>query len=115
MRSVQSSEQTCGAACLRMILESLGSLYDEATIAHYCGVTPVGCTIQDLVIGAQALGFNAALMTVHGEPGAVLALSNEAPFVAMIDLAALYGGAMFQWHFVVPIQVQGADVVFHDL
>src|SRR3989442_989773 len=93
----QSSEQTCGAACLRMLFASVGVVHDEATIAQRCGLTPLGCTVQDLVAGAQALGFNAALLPTSGGPAAIAALSNETPFVAMIDLASLYQqGPMFQ-------------------
>src|SRR5687768_1999480 len=100
----QSSEQTCGAACLRMLLAALGVTHDEAIIAQHCGLTPLGCTVQDLVTGAQALGFHAALLPVFGEPAAIAALSNQTPFVAMIDLASLGSpGPMFQWHFVVPL------------
>src|SRR5438094_220077 len=92
----QSSQQTCGAACLRMLFAALGTSLDEAIIAQHCGLTPLGCTVQDLVIGAQALGFNAALLPIYGEPAAVAALSNELPFVTMIDLASLYNqGPMF--------------------
>jgi ABC-type bacteriocin/lantibiotic exporter with double-glycine peptidase domain len=111
----QSNEQTCGAACLRMLLGALGASHDEGTIAQHCGLTPLGCTIQDLVTGAQALGFNAALLPVFGEPAAIAALSNETPFVAMIDLASLSGqGPMFQWHFVVPLALAQDEVTFHD-
>lgn len=110
----QSSEQTCGVACLQMLFAALGSTYDEATIAQHCGMTPLGCTVQDLVTGAQALGFNVALLPVYGEPDALAALSNDMPFVAMIDLAGLHSGPMFQWHFVVPVALAHGDVVFHD-
>ena len=110
----QSTEQNCGPACLRMIFAALGVTRDEATIAHSCGMTALGCTIHDLVLAAQALGFHAALLSIYGEPGAVAALSSELPFVAMIDLAGLHGGAMFQWHFVVPLASGRAEVVFHD-
>src|SRR5262245_28557093 len=98
----QTSQQTCGAACLRMLFAGLGATLDEGTIAQACGTTALGCTVQDLVTGAQALGFSAGLLPIYGEPDAVLALSNDLPFVAMIDLAGLHGGPMFQWHFVVP-------------
>jgi ABC-type bacteriocin/lantibiotic exporter with double-glycine peptidase domain len=110
----QSSQQTCGAACLRMLLAGLGSTQDEATVAQRCGTTALGCTVQDLVTGAQALGFNAALLPNYSEPDAVLSLSNDVPFVAMIDLAGLLDGPMFQWHFVVPVALAKGDVVFHD-
>ena len=111
----QGSEQTCGAACLRMLFAALGVTHDEAAIAQHCAVTPLGCTVQDLVAGAQALGFNAALLPVSGEPAAIAALSNDAPFVAMIDLASLTSqGPMFQWHFVVPLGVTQDRVAFHD-
>ena len=111
----QSSEQTCGAACLRMLFAALGASHDEATIAQHCGLTPLGCTVQDLVSGAKALGFNAGLLPVFGEPAAIAALSNETPFVAMIDLASLSGqGPMFQWHFVVALALTQDEVTFHD-
>ena len=100
----QSSEQTCGPACLRMLFAALGAAADEATVAQRCGVTGLGCTVQDLVAGAQAFGFNAVLMPVRSEPDAIAALSQLAPFVAMIDLASVYNTLpMFQWHFVVPL------------
>lgn len=111
----QSSEQTCGAACLRMLFAGLGMTHDEATIAQHCGITSLGCTVQDLIAGAQALGFNAAMLSVSGEPLAVAALSMETPFVAMIDLASLTNqGPMFQWHFVVPLELAQDEVTFHD-
>ena len=111
----QSSEQTCGAACLRMLLAAHGITHDEATIAQLCGTTQLGCTIQDLITGTQALGFQAALLPISGEPDAVAALSNQTPFVAMIDLASLTTqGPIFQWHFVVPLGVAQDIVAFHD-
>jgi ABC-type bacteriocin/lantibiotic exporter with double-glycine peptidase domain len=110
----QSSAQTCGAACLRMLFASLGAAHDEAAIAQQCGMTVLGCTVQDLVRGAETLGFNAVMMPIHGEPDAVAALSNDLPFVAMIDLSALSGGPMFQWHFVVALSSDQVEVVFHD-
>ena len=65
--------------------------------------------------GAQALGFKAALLPVSGEPAAIAALSNEAPFVAMIDLASLTNqGPMLQWHFIVPLALVQDEVTFHD-
>jgi ABC-type bacteriocin/lantibiotic exporter with double-glycine peptidase domain len=111
----QTSVQTCGAACLRMLFANLGVTHDEATIAQHCGITPLGCTVQDLITGAQSLGFKAAMLSVSGATLAVAALSNEAPFVAMIDLATLTNqGPMFQWHFVVPLELAQGEVTFHD-
>src|SRR5579871_1541827 len=108
----QSSEHACGAACF---FAALGASHDEAIIAQQCGLTPLGCTVQDLVSGAKALGFHAALLPAFGEPAAIAALSNATPFVAMIDLASLTGqGPMFQWHFVVPLGLAQDEVTFHD-
>jgi hypothetical protein len=45
---------------------------------------------------------------------AVAALSQTGPFVAMIDSAGLSGGPMFQWHFVVILEITGSEVAFHD-
>jgi len=111
----QSREQTCGAACLRMLFANLGVAHDEATIAGHCGVTAVGSTVHDLVAGAQALGFNAALLPVLREADAMAALAQQTPFVAMIDSGTLVeGGPMFQWHFVVPLGSAQGRVTFHD-
>ena len=111
----QSNEQTCGAACLRMLGAALGVAQDEATIAQYCGVTELGCTIQDLVIGARAMGLQAEILPVFGRPEALEALGHQLPCIAMIDVASLYGiMPMFQWHFVVPVALQHDGVTFHD-
>ncbi len=111
----QSSEQTCGPTCLRMVFAALGATHDEATIAQHCALTPLGCTVQDIVSGAQGMGFNAAVLSVFDEPAAIAALSNETPFVAMIDLASLSNQLpMFQWHFVVPLALVQDEVTFHD-
>src|SRR5437879_4987373 len=111
----QTSEQTCGAACLRMLFAALGVVHEEAIIAQHCALTALGSTVQDLITGAQALGFNAELLQTFGDPAAAIALSNQTPFVAMIDLAGLYGrGPLFQWHFVVPVRLDSAHVIFHD-
>ena len=68
-----------------------------------------------MVTGAQTMGFNAAVLSVFDEPAAIAALSNQTPFVAMIDLASLSPqGLMFQWHFVVPLALVQDEVLFHD-
>ena len=111
----QASEQTCGAACLRMLFAAMGVLRDEATIAKCCEMTALGCTVQDLVRGAQSMGLNAEVLPIRRETEAIAALSNSAPFVAMIDLANMYGrGLMFQWHFVVMLALADDNVTFHD-
>jgi ABC-type bacteriocin/lantibiotic exporter with double-glycine peptidase domain len=111
----QSSEQTCGAACLRMLGAALGVAQNEATIAQYCGITELGCTVQDLVIGAHAMGLQAEMLPVFSWSAAIETLVQHAPFVAMIDLASLYGiTPLFQWHFVVPLTLQNDVVMFHD-
>ena len=98
-----------------MLFAVLGVAHDEAVIAQHCGVTSLGCTVQDLVTGAHTFGFHAVLLPVFGEAAAIAALSKETPFVAMIDLASLGSpGPMFQWHFVVPLALGQNDVLFHD-
>jgi ABC-type bacteriocin/lantibiotic exporter with double-glycine peptidase domain len=63
----QSREQACGRACLRMLAARLGRTIDEATIAQSCGMTSLGCTIQDLLAGAQVLAFQAKLLRISSE------------------------------------------------
>lgn len=110
----QSQEQNCGATCLRMILAALSHSIEESVIARQCATTRLGCTVQDLVSGAQSLGFNATMLATSSESQAIQALSNLVPFIAMIDLAELTGGAMFQWHFVVPLSLGSDRVTYHD-
>jgi hypothetical protein len=46
---------------------------------------------------------------------AIEALIHQVPFIAMIDVASLYGTTpMFQWHFVVPLALQNERVLFHE-
>ena len=80
----QSSEQTCGATCLRMLGTALGAGHDEATIAQYCGTTELGCTLQDLVVGAHAMSLQAEILPFFGWPASIEALMHQAPFIAMI-------------------------------
>jgi ABC-type bacteriocin/lantibiotic exporter with double-glycine peptidase domain len=111
----QTDEQNCGAACVRMLCAALGKSYDEATLARYCNVTPLGCTVNDLVAGAQLAGLAAQVLPIPGEASARAALSNDVPFVAMIELTNLYGaGSMFLWHFVVPLELASDMVSFRD-
>ncbi|HEY7157828.1 MAG TPA: cysteine peptidase family C39 domain-containing protein [Gemmataceae bacterium] len=111
----QSSEQTCGATCLRMVCAGLGLSFDEATIAVKCGTTALGYTVQDLVQGAKALGLDAEILPISGGAAALAALSSLTPFIAMIDLASLHNTMpMFQWHFVVSLTLVQNEVVFHD-
>jgi hypothetical protein len=98
-----------------MLGAALGVVHDEATIAQYCGTTELGCTLQDLVVGAHAMGLQAESLPVFGWPAAIEALIHQVPFIAMIDMASLYGTTpMFQWHFVVPLALQNEQVLFHD-
>jgi ABC-type bacteriocin/lantibiotic exporter with double-glycine peptidase domain len=98
-----------------MLGAALGVAQDEATIAQYCGTTELGCTVQDLVVGAHAMGLQAEIFPVFGRPAAIETLMQQVPFVAMIDVASLYGTTpMFQWHFVVPLALQQDVVTFHD-
>lgn len=111
----QSSEQTCGAACLRMVCASLGLSFDEAAIAVKCATTALGCTVQDLVRGAKTLGLDAEMLPLSGGTAALAALASLTPFIAMIDLASLHNTIpMFQWHFVVPLALAANEVLFHD-
>lgn len=49
------------------------------------------------------MGLQAEILPVFGRPVAIDTLMQHVPFVAMIDVASLYGTTpMFQWHFVVP-------------
>jgi len=98
-----------------MLGTALGVVHDEATIAQYCGTTELGCTLQDLVVGAHAMGLQAEILPVFGWPAAIEALLHQVPFIAMIDVVSVYGTTpMFQWHFVVPLALQNERVLFHD-
>jgi ABC-type bacteriocin/lantibiotic exporter with double-glycine peptidase domain len=110
----QSSEATCGPACVRMLAAALGVTVDEPSVARHCHATTFGCAVDDLVDGAQRLGLAAQMLPIYGENDAIQCLSNRVPFIAMIDLSGLPGGAMLQWHFVVVLASSSAEVIFHD-
>ena len=111
----QSSEQACGATCLRMLGAAFDIAQDEATITQYCGTTELGCPVQDLVVGAHAMGLQAEILPVFGWPAAIEALVHQVPFIAMIDMASLDGTIpIFQWHWVVPLALHDDVVQFHD-
>lgn len=59
----QETTYSCGAACLRMVLESLGTLRTEAALRDLCDCTPFSIKgLSDavkLVNAAQALGLAA--------------------------------------------------------
>jgi hypothetical protein len=98
-----------------MLGAALGVAQDEATVAQYCRTTVLGCTVQDLAVGAHAMGLQAEILPVFGWPGAIEALMHQVPFIAMIDVASLYSTTpMFQWHFVVPLTLHHDVVQFHD-
>ncbi len=79
-----------------MLGAALGVVHDETTIAQYCGTTALGCTVQDLVMGANAMGLQAEILPVFGRPTAMDTLMQHVSFVAMIDVASLSGTtAMF--------------------
>ncbi len=100
---------------MRMLGAALGVAQDEATIAQYCGITELGCTVQDLVVGARAMGLQAEILSVFGWPAAIEALVHQVSCVVMIDVASLYDTTpMLQWHFVVPLALQNDIVLFHD-
>ena len=61
------------------------------------------------------MGLQAEILPVFSWSEAIEALEHQVPFIAMIDVASLYGTTpMFQWHFVVPLALQNDRVVFHD-
>ena len=98
-----------------MLGAALGVAQDEATIAQYCGTTELGCTVQDLGVGAHAMGLQAEILPVFGWLAASEALMQQVPFIAMIDVASLSGTIpMFQWHFVVPLVLHNDIVQLHD-
>jgi hypothetical protein len=84
-------------------------------IAQYCGVTELGCTIQELVVDAHTIGLQTEILPVFGRPATIETLVQQVSFIAMIDVASLYGTTpMFQWHFVVPLAMQQDIVRFHN-
>ena len=111
----QSSEIACGPACLRMLMAGMGVPLEEREITLHCELTELGTTIHDLEQAARAFGFQTESLRIFHDSRATDVLSNSAPFVAMIDLASLYGmGPMFRWHFVVPLTLDKDHIRFHD-
>ncbi|MBI3922263.1 MAG: C39 family peptidase [Armatimonadetes bacterium] len=110
---VQSSESTCGPACLRMVLEPLGISCEEKRLEELCQCEAYGCTVSDLVSAATALGASAALVD-RAQPMRNLsqALEERNGVVVMIDIGASLGISLGAPHFVVVI---GEDEDYHHV
>ena len=49
----------CGPACLAMIASHYGKKYSVKQIKAVCSITRMGVSVQDIINGAEKMGFNA--------------------------------------------------------
>jgi ATP-binding cassette, subfamily B, bacterial len=54
----QLEAKDCGPTCLRIIAKHYGKLYPIADIKKFCTMTRIGVSFQDIINGAQKLGFD---------------------------------------------------------
>jgi ABC-type bacteriocin/lantibiotic exporter with double-glycine peptidase domain len=57
----QETPSSCAVACLRMILEHHGIVVSEAELRKRCQTSELGTRVENLLICARALGFEAEI------------------------------------------------------
>lgn len=95
----QRDSMECGAACLTMVLNTLGGNFDLRDIAEMCDVTSEGVSLRAISEVADSLG-----------------LDNESAFVSTVDLSLCPLPAILHWnqnHFVVLDRISRRGNRFH--
>lgn len=111
----QADDNTCGAACLRMVLDFYGKQKTESSLALASRTGYRGTTAGNLVEVAEELGLKAVLIS----PETALtqleeALQENKPVVALVSGMLLTGSLSGHAHFVVVTDATDELIQFHD-
>ncbi|MCZ7403913.1 MAG: C39 family peptidase [Candidatus Methanoperedens sp.] len=110
----QESWYTCGPACLRMVLASLGFLRTEAEVETACSTTELGTTAMQLSTAAQKFGLNASSTKNANIDDLKHKIIKGKPLIVLIDPSYLYGGISGFGHFIVIVGITAKEIVYHD-
>jgi ABC-type bacteriocin/lantibiotic exporter with double-glycine peptidase domain len=108
----QELPTSCVAACVRMVLASLGHLLTEADIRQLCGHTSAGMRLNQIAYGLRGLS-----VAVDYRIGWVLedlieAVQRDVSPIIGIDLRPVEG--IFAFHAVVVSDIASDQIVVHD-
>lgn len=105
---------TCGPACLRMVLASLGVDTSEEDLVEICGTDSAGSTCDELAEAAEKLSLEAEVIENLSVRDLRAMLENGTPFIALIDAGVLYHDIAGFGHLVVIVGLEKREVVYHD-
>lgn len=118
----QEKDNTCGLACLRMVLAAYGHNIDESTLRHHAHLSPGGTDIGELERLARHFGLIAEIRELTVEQLGQL-LRERRLAMAFIDRAVFelspaqrlrHSLRSAKMHIVVPIGVTVRSVTYHD-
>lgn len=108
----QELPTSCAAACVRMVLASLGHELTEAHIRHLCGHTSAGMLLNQIAYGLRNLSVAVEYRVDWDLEGLIEAVERGASPIVGIDLRPIEG--IFAFHAVVISDIASDQVVVHD-
>ncbi len=108
----QELPTSCVAACVRMVLTSLGHRLNETDIRHRCGHTALGMRLNQVASGLEDLPIDVQHQLDWGLDDLADAVHADAFPIVGIDLRPVDG--TFAFHAVVIVNISTDQVVVHD-
>ena len=110
----QQRSYTCGAACLRMVMEFFGIEANENELAEAMGTDRYGTTCSSIHSAARQCGIEARLVQEVTYDEAVEEIADGSPIVALLDPSVLYRAWLGFGHFVVVTAVENQTVTYNN-
>lgn len=111
----QETSASCGAACLRMVLEYYSAAVTEEALRQRSQTTwQRGTTARNLAQAARDLGYAAEVVENVSFDQLREFLQQGMPLIALVDPTVLYGISFGEGHFIVVVGMGENSVVFHD-
>jgi ATP-binding cassette subfamily B protein len=110
----QQEANTCGPACLRMVLGYYGVQASEHEVARDCGTTIIGTDRRGLVVAAIHRGLAARSEDRVTCDDLEDYVKRRAPVIAVVDPDKLYGRLPNFPHSVVLVGIDADTVAYHD-
>ena len=109
----QEKTYTCLPACLRVVLQYLGTSFQEEEIADACNTTEAGTTLANAVHAVHSLGFNATRIQNATLEDLMHYLSHNKPVIVLVGVEQLpYGN--FGTHAVTVCGFEGDEIFYID-
>ena len=109
----QEKDYTCLPACLRIVLNYLGTSFQEEDVADACNTTEAGTTLADAVHAVHSLGFNATRIQNATLEDLMHYLNHNKPVIVFVGVEHLpYGD--FGTHAVTVCGFEGDEILYID-